>query len=192
MQLEDIHFINNDIGIDIGLYQLPSDYNLSSSLIRVCENFELKYEIKNPCLFRGTKLIHLKKVIENGIDTNPFYGSDYADKALEYGNEDFEDLNNGKILIMLDLFKIKRSGEEIEANTNDPNINILRKKYKKEILRNDKKAIWLTMFEDRRHPIHYEQQYGYWIPPKTKNFLKGIIILYKKNFNIMQKIEKIL
>ena len=125
MQLENIHFINNDIGIDIGLYQLPSDYNFSSSSIRVCENFELKYEIKNPCLFRGTKLIHLKKVIEKGIDTNPFYGSDDPDKALEYGNEDFADLTNGKILIMLDLFKIKQSGEEIEANTNDANIKTI-------------------------------------------------------------------
>ena len=124
-------------------------------------------------LYRGTSLERLKSVIVNGstseIPNEGFWGSLSLDKAMEYGH----------LILCYDFHKVDRSCRTFELDSlSEKELKGLRKKFKSEEISQDKKQIFFSMFSpDRRGKVHYERDYGYYIPGNEIEALKKVIIL---------------
>lgn len=158
--------------IPVWLVTPPFDVSAGPKALSV---WDIDRDLAIGCIFRGVSVDRLSIILRTGIDVEPpnrHFFADHFEKAMEYGDWP-------KVILALDVKKVKRTFVEIPADTPQAEIASLRAIYPTLRTRNDGEALWLSRLPDQdpRVASPYEVAHGYWIPDDPRSALRGIVIL---------------
>jgi hypothetical protein len=131
-----------------------------------------------PCV-RCVELERLETVLKSGCDVSPtdavIWTDKFPSKSLEYGGDT-------KVMLILDMRKTKASYEEVAADIEPHQLEVLKADYPTAVISRDGTRIWLSRLpdQDRRVGSAYEIEHARWIPGDPFEALIGVLVLSRK------------
>lgn len=145
--------------------------DLSSALEFIAQKLFPRHDDTQNLLFRGVEPTRLSQVQEFGCDVNPstapIYASEYAEKAMEYGN----------LVMVFDSTKLDKTYRRVPKSESPEILSRLKEEYPTAIEEDEHWWFSLLPPDNRRTGTLYESHYTFFIPGDPHEALLMIFLM---------------